>query len=535
MTADPQTESGSPAKKNTSVTASAFKVMLGGMFTLLAGLASQIVVASIFGAGAEMDAFLTAWAVPYYFQLVLTSWMPFVIVPAFVQQQESNSEDTAWALVGTFTWLTVGILTLLSLIVVFIAPTIINLVAPGLSPYKADLSTKMLYILVFTVPLSGLNILSTGIQNTRGRFFWPSIAPAIGSISNLLAVMLLHQRIGPVALAWGNLASVALSALVPVVPMLRHGWKRLVPLKDQMIRELVHLMLPFILFGVLTSSVSLFERFFASGLPDGDLSYLGYAGKISSILVIAVALGIASAIFPEMARAYVQNGERGLVEQAEYGLRLTLAVALPALGIMAAAAVPLITILYERGAFDHSDTLSVSRIVLIVLIGDVLFRMLNNVINRTLFVIKDTRTGPMISAASTILYVFLAKVLANAFGYVGLAVASALLASLNFLGIGTALYGKLRFFNLGKLFKDFLLYLAASLAASLSAWLISNALASTHVLVQLIAIFGVSGPLYLGILYLIDKDMAVAVLEMAGIRQIVNGIRGRFQDAATRV
>src|SRR5690349_14936772 len=89
--------------------------MLGNVFGLLAGLSSQVIIASIFGAGASMDAFLTALVVPTYLQAVLLSGLPFVFVPAFVHSESAGDIDNAWSLAGTFFWLVGGVLTILAI------------------------------------------------------------------------------------------------------------------------------------------------------------------------------------------------------------------------------------------------------------------------------------------------------------------------------------------------------------------------------------------------------------------------------------
>jgi len=62
---------GAPTETDhSSVTKPASKVMLGGIFSLIGGLAVNIIVASIYGAGADMDAYLTAIVIPTYFQIV---------------------------------------------------------------------------------------------------------------------------------------------------------------------------------------------------------------------------------------------------------------------------------------------------------------------------------------------------------------------------------------------------------------------------------------------------------------------------------
>lgn len=523
------TNNAAGGSSSNAVARSAFKVSFGNLFGLVAGLGSQVVIALIFGAGAEMDAFLTALVVPLYLQSVLLAGLPFVLIPAFVQEETAGNEDQAWALAGTFFWLTAGVLTVAAVGVSLFSHRIIMLSAPGLSPDKSHLATRMLAILIFAVPLTGLASLTKGIQNARDRFFWPAASTAVGSVGNIAVLLVLYQRVGPLALAWGYLVSEGLKACVTVIPVLRHGWRRLLTLRDPRVTEMARLIAPFILFGIFTRSTSVFERYFASGLPDGDLSYLGYANKISSIVITVLGTGIATAVFPEMARAYAYDGEAGLVRKAEYGFRLTLAVALPALAVLSAVAAPAVTVLFERGAFQHVATLATSRIVPIVMVGAVVFRMVGNLISRTFYVTKDTHTVPVVVAAASVLYILLAKTLTDSWGYVGLAVAEPLYSGLGIVILSWLMFRRLGSFHIGRLARDTLTYGAVSLLAFGAARLVSSALAFMPALIKLVAASSVGVALYMAIMFRIDRHVAVSILELTGVRRVVVGAKAAFR------
>ncbi len=127
-----------------AISRSAFKVMLGGMFSILAGFINQMIIAAYFGAGAEMDAYLTALVIPAYFQAVLLSGLSFVFIPAFVREETKGNEDVAWELVGTFFWITSGILIVISIAASIFAKEIISITAPGFGPEKSTLAARML-------------------------------------------------------------------------------------------------------------------------------------------------------------------------------------------------------------------------------------------------------------------------------------------------------------------------------------------------------------------------------------------------------
>jgi putative peptidoglycan lipid II flippase len=507
-----------------AVSRSAFKVMAGGVLGLAAGLASQVVVAAIFGAAADMDAYLTAMVIPAYLAAVLTTGLSFVLIPAFVSEEVKGDAESAWALVGTCFWVTVAALLAAAIAVSLFATNLITVTAPGFRQEKAELAANMLSVMAFTVPFAGLGSLASGIQNARNKFFWPSAAQGAGSLGNVAVLVILYPHIGAMALAWGNLVAAALAGLVPTVPVLRHGWKRKLCLTDPRILRLGVLITPFMVLGLVTRSTGILERYFASSLPDGNVSYLGYAGKISSIIVVVLAGSIASAIFPTMARQFANRGRRGLAEQTEYGLRLTFATALPSLAVLGALALPLVESLFERGAFSHATAVSVSSIVLIVLLGDVLFRMIGNIIGRTLYVIDDTVTYPLISASAIAFYIPLAMTLTNLWGYIGLALALPIQAAVaNALGV-FVVSRKVKF-RADRLRRYVSLYLIASLFAASSAWWLAWMLASVQPMLQLFAGSIVGGSVYLLMLQRIDPVILHSILEMLGLEKIMRRLK----------
>lgn len=513
----------------------AFKVMVGSLFSLLAGLASQMVIAALFGAGAELDAFLTALVVPIYLQAVLLSGLTFVLIPAFVQEETEGRKGDAWALTGTFFWLTAGILTIITILAVVFSETTIGIIAPGLDRLKAELATSMLVVIMLSLPFSGIGTLTAGVQNAQNKFFWPAIAAALGSIGNVLILLLLFGRIGAVALAWGFLASEIIRSCVTIIPTLRHGWRSTLPIHDFRVRNVVRLLLPFIIFGFLTRAILIFERYFASWLPDGELSYLGYGSKITKIFLALLGGSIATAIFPAMARSYSFQGKSALVEKLEFGLRLSLVVGLPVVMIMGALGEPLVTVLFERGEFDQITTQQVNRIVPIVLVGGVLLVMIHNIIRRAFYVTKDTRTPPIIDSFAAIFFFLIAGIFVRNWGYVGLAWVTPIYSGLDILVLFVILSRRLNSFPSKDFLRKSSLYLVASLLAFFAAWYSSKALSSISALPQLIFCSIFAGTIYMLIIFRFDHEIALAVLEMTGAQRIFSRAKGFFQPTTEDV
>lgn len=507
------------------VSKSAFKVTLGNLLSSFAGFGTQILLAALFGAGVEMDAYFTALVLPLYFEIVLVTGLSFVLIPAFVQYREEDREDDAWALIGTFFWLTAVALSVIAILGIIFSDQIIAISAPDLDAEKADLASAMLAVMMISVVTNGLGTLTMSIQNARNSFFWPAFAGALGSFANIAVLLILEPSIGAMSLAWGYLAFTVVRAAITVGPVLQHGWKYRMPLLSTEVKDLLKLVAPFLIFGVFQRSYQLFERFFASGLPDGELTYLGFGTKISSVLFGFVGTGIAAAIFPVMSRSFVKEGDEGLSREIELGLRLTFAIAFPALALLSVIAVPMIAIMYERGEFTADDTLGVSAIIPIVILGGVVMRMIGNVITRGFYVKKDTITAPVVASLSMVLYILLAAVMVEQWGYIGLALAQPLQVGFANLVLFVLLLRKIKTFNFGMMSRDFLLIGGASLAVAASAYVVNDFLEPTAPLIQFFGASIVSGCIYLGILFAFDRETAVSVLDMVGVTPVVSRAR----------
>lgn len=509
------------AERN-KISRSAFKVWFGSLFGLIAGLLTQTIIAGLYGAGWEMDAYFTALAIPTYLQSVLLSTLSFVFIPAFVRDQSEGREEDAWALVGTFFWLTSVAITTVCALVALFSPRVLSILAPGLSGEKLTLAAQMLGILIFAVPFTGLGNLTAGVQNARNSFFLPAARMALGSVINVIVLLTLYPIVGVKALAWGFLAFSASQAMVTIVPVLRHGWMRRLPFSDSRVQEIFSLLLPLVLFGLFTRATPILERYFASGLPDGELSYLGYSAKLARVAQGLLSSMITTAIFPVMSRSFSKEGFPGLARNFKYGLRLTVAIGLPAVTIASVVSTPLIRVIFEWGKFDRDTTIYVSQVLPLTLLRGVLIYMLGNLVTRVFYVVKDTRTGPIVSGFSVVVYLVAASLLVGWLGYLGLAIADTvyagsavivllvILLKRNYLSIQTrqvVRYGAA--------------YGMSCLVATSATWITLTTMPEMHAIAMLAIPALVGGLVYLGLLFVVDAAIAVDVLDVGGIRRVL--------------
>ena len=241
-----------------------------------------------------------------------------------------------------------------------------------------------------------------------------------------------------------------------------------------------------------------------------------------------LASSIASAYFPAMARAFSLKGIQGLVKQAEDGLRITMALGLPVVIITSVLSIPLVKLFFERGAFLSSTTLAVSSLIPIVMINEVLFRMITNMIGRTFFVIKDTLTTNLVSSITIVIYVIFAYNLTKIWGYWGLALAQPIQVSISILLMGILLYRKILTFPFMPLMKCSAKYIAFGVLAGSVAWVSITSTSQFSTIFQLVIGIITSSSVYLGLLYWFEKNTALTIFEMTGIIRVYSVIKNHL-------
>jgi peptidoglycan biosynthesis protein MviN/MurJ (putative lipid II flippase) len=220
-----------------------------------------------------------------------------------------------------------------------------------------------------------------------------------------------------------------------------------------------------------------------------------------------------------MARTYAQEGIAGLSQKTDFGLRLTLAVALPAILIVSAVGIPLISAFFERGAFSPADTYGVSRILFAFLVGDVLIRMLGNIFERGFFTLKNTITPPVVSSIFVILFIASARYFVTHWGYIGIVWANVTRQGLEALTVGILLFRK--FPKDQRSFIIILRYLLAALASFVVGRVIVLGLVDFSIYIQLIVGGSLSALLYFLILYSIDKEILRYIFQLFGVSNIL--------------
>ncbi|WP_089609323.1 murein biosynthesis integral membrane protein MurJ [Dehalobacterium formicoaceticum] len=434
-------------------------VLVMNLATKILGFVRETVIAYGFGASFMTDAYLIAYTIPYFLQAILGFALVSAVVPVLTKYLVDENYDETWHVASTILNLTALVLVLVTILGMAGAGLLVKITAPGASLELARLATYLTRIMFPSVVFMGVGMVISGILNAFYKFAAPAFAPGFSNIIIIASVLLFSSRYGITGLAVGTLISFFgfLVIQIPVLKRVKFKYHLVLDLKHPAVRNLMFTLLPIIL-GVAVNQINLaLNRVFASWLAEGSISALNYAMKLMSLPQGIFVAAVVAAVYPTMASFAIKGEKKALTDTLFRGLGMVSLIAIPAAAGLMILRVPIVQLLFERGAFDHQATLATASALLYYSLG--LFPgSANMVLTRAYYAIGDVKTPLYAGFFSIVANVLLSVILMNPMTHSGLALAHSLATGANtlFLYYGLKkhlpyLKGKSLIISLGKI------------------------------------------------------------------------------------
>ena len=343
----------------------ALVVALATALSKVAGLVRQQAIAAAFGVGAAYDAYNYAYVLPGFLLILLGGINgPFHSAMVSVLARRPRQEG-AHVLAAINTLVGAGLLGVTVLLLIFADP-LITLVGPGLDGVRHDIAVLQLRWMAPMALFAGLIGLGFGALNAADEFWLPSVSPLLSSVAVIAGIGVLWWQLGAsitlpatavlggVVLAGSTTLGAVLQWLIQLPALARQGLNRFQLVwdwRDPGVREVLQVMGPATLSSGMLQINVFVSLFFASGIPAAAAG-LGYAN-----LLVQTPLGLLSnallvPLLPVYARLTAPEDRPELIGRIRQGLMLSNASMLPLGALMVGLAVPIVALIYERGAFN---------------------------------------------------------------------------------------------------------------------------------------------------------------------------------------
>lgn len=407
------------------------------LLSRLAGFARDILTAAVLGAGPVADAFFVALKLPNFFRrLFAEGAFSVAFVPLFAAELQRNGRAAAVAFAEQALAVLLSVLLPFTALAILAMPGLMHLLAPGFAdePEKFALAVDMARLTFPYLMLVSLVALLGGILNALDRF-GPFAAAPIAFNLTLIAALLTAPRLG-LEPGRAMAAAVTLSGVVQLVWMgwacraagvtLRLTWPRM----TEGMRRLFRLVGP----GAIGAGVMQINLFLnvvlASLLPSGAVSFLYYADRLNQMPLGVIGIAIGTALLPVLARYAAAGDERMVRHYLSRALEFSLLLGLPAAVALAVAGAPIVSVLFERGAFGPAEAQATAWALAAYAIG-IPAHVIVKALNAAFFARQDTATPVRVAVVVTAANLALGVALMPVLEHVGIALATGLTAWLN--------------------------------------------------------------------------------------------------------
>ncbi len=410
----------------------------------ITGLLSQMLQAALFGAGAWMDAFNVAFRIPNLLRrLFAEGAFSQAFVPLLAATRAAEGDDATHALVNAVATVLFWALLVTCIVGIAGAPAVVWLMASGLQEFDAAvLMTRFMFPYIVCMSLVAL---SAGILNTHKRFAVPAATPVLLNLSVIgaawgLAPVLQRHGIEPIyALTAGVMVGGMLQLAVQVPALMRIGMVPRIGLgpatlrrawKHPGVHRVLQQMAPAIL-GVSVAQISLLiNTQIASQVGVGAVSWLFYADRLMEFptALLGVAMGVV--LLPQLSAAQAGGDAARYSGLLDWGLRLTLLLALPCAVALLVFPLPMIAVLFHRGAFQAHDVHQTVTALMGYGVG-LLGLIAVKILAPGFYARQDIRTPVRIAIVVLVLTQLMNLVWVPLFGHAGLALSIGLAALIN--------------------------------------------------------------------------------------------------------
>lgn len=407
------------------------------MISRILGFVRDILIAAALGAGPIADAFFVAFKLPNFFRrLFAEGAFNAAFVPLFAGRLAEAGPEAAQRFAARVLSVMVvflfGFVTLLQIAM----PVLMYGFAPGFAddPVRFDLAIELTRLTFPYLLFISLVSMLGGVLNALDRFAAAAATPIILNLCLITALLFATPYLETPghALAWGVAAAGIAQFLWLIHACAREGmvFRLPRPRLTPRVRRLLRLMVPGAIGAGVVQINLLIDIVIASLLPAGAVSFLYYADRVNQLPLGVVGVAIGTALLPLLSRQLRMGEIDAARDSMNRGIEIALLLTVPAMAALMVIGQPIISVLFERGAFDAATANASAQALMAYAVGLPAY-VLIKVMAPGFFAREDTTTPVRIAIICVVINIALSLILIQFIAHAGIALATAIAAWVN--------------------------------------------------------------------------------------------------------
>src|SRR5436190_13613858 len=323
--------------------------------------------ASFVGAGFASDAFFVSFRLPNMFRALFAEGaFSAAFIPMFNRKVAEGGELPAGL---RFAEQTLAVLLPVLLVFTLLMIAAAWPVTWGLSggfdnptPEQFAFAVGLSRITLPYLLLISLASLLGGILNSLDRFWVNAAAPILLNVAMITGLWFFHgdpyetARVQAISITVGGVLQLG---WLMVACRASGGSLRLRrPRLDDDVKQLLKLILPAAIgAGAVQVNLAISTALAGGLLDEGSISYIYYADRLNQLPLGLIGIGLGTILLPTVSRLLSRGEDAAAMETQNRGIELALFLTLPATAAFIFAAGPIISGLFQHGAFDARDAM----------------------------------------------------------------------------------------------------------------------------------------------------------------------------------
>jgi putative peptidoglycan lipid II flippase len=400
------------------------------MMSRLLGFVRDVMIASFLGPGVLMDAFVAAFRLPNMFRRFFAEGaFNAAFVPMFSKRLEADEDPMGFAALA-LSGLGLVLLALTGLAMVFM-PALVWATAEGFAGDARFGITvefgRIVFPYIFFISLAAL---FSGVLNAAGRFAAAAAAPVLLNVALIAAMGAAALMGGAVAqaLVW-SIPVAGIAQLALVWHAANRAGMRIRPVRPRWTPEmaqLVRVAVPAALAGGVVQ-VNLVVGQLVASQYDKAVSWLYSADRLYQLPLGVVGIAVGIVLLPDLSRRLKAGDDTGARIALSRAGEVALALTVPCAVALVVIPLPLVAVLFERGAFGSDDSAATALAVAIYGLGLPAF-VLQKILQPIFFARADTRSPFRYAVVAMVVNAVLAVGLSYAVGWIAAALATSVAA-----------------------------------------------------------------------------------------------------------
>ncbi len=407
----------------------------GILVSRILGFLRDLLTASILGANIYSDIFFVAFKLPNLFRRIFAEGaFTQVFIPAYAKSNHKIRFSSVIFLQF------IAFIIFLSLLTTLFATLITKAIAVGFDTTTVDLAAPLVAICFYYLPLIFIVTFLAALLQYKHHFATTAFSTALLNIS-LITALLLSQSLDKYTitfyLSWAVIIGGILQVIVHLIAIKKLNIKFLTlnpqpsttnakpSTLNPQIKKFYKNFTPAV-FGSSSAHIAAFlDTWLASFLVSGTISYLYYANRVFQLPLALFAIATSIALFPTISKAIKKNDEIKALKYLQKAFYILFALLFTASFIGIAYNDLIVWLLFERGAFNATDTQNTALILSMYLIGLLPFGIAK-IFSLWLYAHEKQGKAAKITAISLLWNIILSLLFIIPLEAVGLALASSL-------------------------------------------------------------------------------------------------------------